>query len=122
MSGLRTRIKGFGGGDGPWEGEQKAPEVGREGPRWGGKRPGPGIRQKDSDPVGPIGPARRSARHTAGTGTAGSGPTYRAAGRMIFESAACSRMLALQPTTLPAAKVGVNISRGRPHSSMTTPA
>ncbi len=73
---------------------------------------------------------RRSARGhdgppchpAAGTAASGSGPTYRATGRMIFESAACSRTLALQPTTRPAAKVGVNISRGRPHSSMTTPA
>lgn len=59
---------------------------------------------------------------SAGTGSGGFGPTYRAAGRMIFESAACSRMFALQPITRAAQKVGVNISRGSPHSSMTTPA
>lgn len=58
----------------------------------------------------------------AGTGTGASGPTYRATGLMIFVSSACSRMLALQPTARAAAKVGVNISRGRPQSSMTTPA
>lgn len=63
----------------------------------------------------------RSSGH-AGTATGAPGPTYRATGRMIFESSACSRMFALHPTTRPAANVGVNISRGRPHSSMTTPA
>lgn len=46
----------------------------------------------------------------------------RAAGRMVFESSACSRILTFQPATRAAQKVGVNISRGTPHSSMTAPA
>lgn len=50
------------------------------------------------------------------------GPTYRALGRMILRSSACSRMLAHQPTIRLTAKVGVNICRGTPQLSMTTPA
>ena len=57
-----------------------------------------------------------------GTGTGGCGPTYVAIGRMILGSVACSRMLADQPITRLTANVGVNIARGTPHSSITTPA
>ncbi len=41
---------------------------------------------------------------------------------MIFGSSACSTTFALHPTTRAAAKVGVNISRGSPQSSITSPA
>ena len=57
-----------------------------------------------------------------GTGWGGGGPTYRADGRMILLSRACSSTLADQPITRATANVGVNISRGSPHSAITTPA
>jgi hypothetical protein len=57
-----------------------------------------------------------------GTGWGGGGPTYLALGRMILESAACSRMFAHQPMTRLEAKVGVNISGGTPQLAITTPA
>lgn len=57
-----------------------------------------------------------------GTGCGGASPTYRESGRMIFESSACSSTLAHQPMTRLTANVGVNISRGSPQSSITTPA
>lgn len=53
---------------------------------------------------------------------ANSGPTYRADGRMIFPSPACSSTCAVQPIVRASAKVGVNISGGMPHCSITTAA
>ncbi|SKX97411.1 Uncharacterised protein [Mycobacteroides abscessus subsp. abscessus] len=41
---------------------------------------------------------------------------------MILRLLACSRMLADQPTVRLTAKVGVNIDRGMPQASITTPA
>ena len=58
----------------------------------------------------------------SGSGCGAGTPTYRAAGRTIFESRACSSTLAHQPITRLEANVGVNMSRGMPDSSMTTPA
>ena len=89
----------------------------------------PALGDADADGVAPvrapavqrIGCARRRLR-SGGSGCGGGGPTYRALGRMRRLSAACSRMWAHQPMTRLDANVGVNISRGRPHRSMTMPA
>ena len=65
---------------------------------------------------------RATARAGDAATYAGGRPTYRADGRMIFGSRACSRMCAVQPTVRARANVGVNISGGMPHSSITTAA
>jgi len=71
-------------------------------------------------------PGRRrrppDAQLTAGTGCGGGGPTYSALGRIKRLSLACSRMWDVHPMTRLDAKVGVNISRGTPHVSITIPA
>ena len=56
--------------------------------------------------------ARRA--QAAGTAFGGSMPTYRAWGRMILLSAACSSTWADQPTMRLVVKVAVNISWGMP--------
>jgi hypothetical protein len=55
-------------------------------------------------------------------GQVGAGPVYRELGRMSLAAAACSTMWAHQPTDRLTAKVGVNIVRGSPAVSITTPA
>ena len=60
--------------------------------------------------------------YSGGTGCGAGGPMYWALGRISRLSAACSRMCAVHPITRLEANVGVNISRGTPHVSITTPA
>ena len=66
--------------------------------------------------------ARHTGIYNPGTGWGGVGPVYRADGRMSRLCKACSMTWVLQPIMRPAAKVGVNISRGMPQVYITTPA
>ena len=82
-----------------------------------GRRHAPPVRAPRAVATGP-GPAQVS----SGRGWGGGGPTYVALGRIRRLSAACSRMCEHHPMTRLDANVGVNISRGRPHVSITIPA
>src|SRR6185312_17141217 len=77
---------------------------------------------RDDTCVPGVWPAVRISSGQTGTGCGAGGPTYCAAGRMIRRSVDCSRTFAAQPTTRLTANVGVNMSRGIPQSSITTPA
>ncbi len=83
----------------------------------GGRRSRPRVRGREPG----AGPTPAPGQGT-GTGTGGVGPVYRADGRIRRLWAACSMTWAVHPMVRPAAKVGVNISRGRPQVCMTTPA
>lgn len=69
-------------------------------------------------------PARKpSLAHTStGMGCGAGSPTYSDEGRMSRLLSICSKMCAAQPITRLHAKVGVNMPRGTPHVSITTPA